>query len=90
MPTEIHNLGREAAVYTGPNSRTLSASMAANEYAMNLQKYCISAGLSPLASEWWHFNDHNGRVIATNHGITGDFFTETIYSTFFEEFGNWH
>lgn len=61
MPTEIHDLGRAAAVYTSPNSRTLSAAMAANEYALNLQKYCINAGLSPLASEWWHFNDEETR-----------------------------
>ena len=61
MPTEIHDLGRAAAVYTGPNSRTFSASFNANEYAKTLQKYCVDAGLSPLASEWWHFNDEEPR-----------------------------
>ena len=35
----------------------LSASMAASEPARGLQRYCTGAGLTPLASEWWHFND---------------------------------
>ena len=28
-----------------------------NAPALKLRQYCTDAGLSPLASEWWHFND---------------------------------
>lgn len=66
MPTQIHELSRDSIVFTSPvtimsntawrNAR-LSPSMEANEYAQSLQKYCTDAGLTPLASEWWHFND---------------------------------
>ena len=31
--------------------------MDANEPAKALQRYCTSAKLTPLASEWWSFND---------------------------------
>jgi len=61
MPTEIHDLGMAAATYTSPNSGIYTASMNDSEHAKDLQRYCVNAGLSPLASEWWHFNDENTR-----------------------------
>lgn len=66
MPTPIHELSMAACTYTGPvsifsttawQSGTMTAAMAANDPAKALQRYCTSAGMTPLASEWWHFND---------------------------------
>jgi D-alanyl-D-alanine dipeptidase len=64
MQTSIHELSRASAVFTatvGSHSETLwkKATPAANVTSGGflLQRYCASAGLIPLASEWWHFND---------------------------------
>lgn len=66
MPTPIHELSMAAATYTKPvaifsntawRSAPLAPAMAANQPALALQRYCTSAKLTPLASEWWHFND---------------------------------
>jgi len=66
MPTPIHELSMAAATYTKPvaifsdtawRKATLAPAMAANQPALALQRYCTSAKLTPLASEWWHFND---------------------------------
>ena len=68
MPTDIHDLGSDAAVYTGPYSRTYTAAMNESENAKALQKYCTDAGLSTLASEWWHFNDEYTRSSMPRRG----------------------
>ena len=47
-PTENDKGLRERA---GPAADTM------NEAALLLRTYCTDAGLTPLASEWWHFND---------------------------------
>ena len=64
MPSAMHELSSAAACFTGPvssNSDTAwkKASSAASmtEGALQLQEYCTNAGMTPLASEWWHFND---------------------------------
>lgn len=66
MPTPIHELSMAAATYTKPvaifsttawKSAPMTEAMSANEPACALQRYCTSAKLTPLASEWWHFND---------------------------------
>ena len=90
MPTPIHELSRAAATYTAPvaiNSTTawknaeLSTAMAANESALGLQRYCTDAELTPLASEWWHFNDLSTRSqVLENQGI-GDFVVSSVRST---------
>ncbi len=64
MPTPIHELSMASATFTKPvpsrdatawQGKELAPSM--NEVAIRLQNYCTSAGFTPLASEWWHFND---------------------------------
>ena len=64
MPTPIHELSSRAVSLAEPvNSRSATAWKAVaaaptmNEPALKLRQYCTDAGLSPLASEWWHFND---------------------------------
>lgn len=82
MPTPIHELSPAAATFTtpvGPNSATswksakLTDSMAASESALGLQGYCTGAGLSPLASEWWHFNDLASRANVLDNLGSGGF-----------------
>jgi len=87
MPTQMHELSPLAATFTRPVSsvspyawRTAAFASTMTEGAILLQNYLTGAGFTPLASEWWHANDLEGREIAINAGITGDFFTETIYS----------
>ena len=55
MPCEIHELSVKATLANAKD----------NIYAQKLQKYCNDAGLSPISSEWWHFNDE-----AAHSGIT--------------------
>lgn len=81
MPSPIHELSRAAATFTKPvaiNSTTAwkSAELAPtmNAPALGLQRYCTGAQLTPLASEWWHFNDLDTREkVLDNQGI-GDFY----------------
>lgn len=64
MPTPMHELSLAAASLSKP---VLSTSLTAwqevapaasmNEAALTLRDYCVAAGMTPLASEWWHFND---------------------------------
>ncbi|RDU39004.1 hypothetical protein DRW41_04880 [Neobacillus piezotolerans] len=88
MPTPIHELSGASATFTAPvpsrsetawKNATYADSM--NEAAGKLQTYCTTAGLSPLASEWWHFNDLEAmNEIADNPG-EGKFVLNEIYST---------
>lgn len=41
------------------------------EGAKLLRTYCTNAGLSPLASEWWHFNDLDVRSATKSTGTGG-------------------
>lgn len=66
MPSKMHELSNQAVTFETPVSSksatawknvSLSCKMQKSNGALKLQKYCTNAGLSPLASEWWHFND---------------------------------
>ena len=80
MPTSMHELSRLAVTFASPvNSHSATAwhnaqlSDTMNEPALALQRYCTEAGLTPLASEWWHFNDLETREkVLENQGV-GDF-----------------
>ncbi len=88
MPTPIHELSTNAVTYTYPISSEsetawqtskLSPGMLGKPAAQNLQKYCTDAGLTPLASEWWHFNDLGTlRRLSDKYG--GDFVLTECYS----------
>ena len=70
-PTENDKGLRERA---GPAADTM------NEAALLLRTYCTDAGLTPLASEWWHFNDLSTRSqVLDNQGI-GDFLISSVRS----------
>ena len=80
MPTAIHELSMAAATYTRPVAifsttawryAEMTPAMAANEPAKALQRYCTQAKLTPLASEWWHFNDLDARSATKSTGTGG-------------------
>lgn len=78
MPTRVHDLHPRAAAFTGPRSYTLTETM--TDGAILLQRHFTRYGFSPLASEWWHFNDTQGVELARYLNITGNFYTESIMS----------
>ena len=82
MPTAIHELSMAAATFTQPVGQhsdtawrraTLSPTMAANKPALALQRYCTEAKLTPLASEWWHFNDLQAFNEVGSYSSKGDY-----------------
>jgi D-alanyl-D-alanine dipeptidase len=87
MQTEIHELSVAAAVFDSSvhaRSTTSWIGAAISDKAtigtILLQKYCTDAGLIPLASEWWHFNDLVNTAVAIDMDITGEFFIRRTYS----------
>ena len=87
MPTPIHELSPQAATFTRPVSsssacawRNAVLARGMTEGAVLLQHYLTDTGFTPLASEWWHFNDLDGARAANEIGITGGFFTDSLYS----------
>ena len=67
MPTPMHELSMASASTTGPGEDTLADTM--NAPAIALRGYFGKAGMTPLESEWWHFNDYAARTAAS--GVTG-------------------
>ena len=87
MPTTIHELSMDSATFTGPvksSSPTawLQATLAdtMNEAAILLQRYCTDAGLTPLASEWWHFNDLDARFATEDNSSKGEYLLDATMS----------
>ncbi len=86
MPTPMHELSYLSGAFTGPTATyTPSAWKTALEQgkvqhavywtagAQTLQDIFVAAGMEPLASEWWHFNDIEARSTAKKAGATGRF-----------------
>lgn len=76
MPTQMHELSPRAATFTRgvkSNSKTAWKSAARaktmTDDALKLQTYCTNAGLTPLASEWWHFNDWDAQAASNGNGL---------------------
>lgn len=84
MPTTIHELSMAAVSMVTPIAssdpelwKTTPVSSTMNENALLLRQYCTNHGFTPIASEWWHFNDweHGGSGMGTGH-----FTPDTLYS----------
>lgn len=80
MPTAMHELSVAAAAFQYPVDSTsqtawknAGAAPAMNRPAMLLQRYLTDAGLTPLASEWWHFNDLKAYAAIRNSAGRGGF-----------------
>jgi len=88
MPSPIHELSREAVAFANPvtidintnlGGLSLSPGMRDNQAAQDLQRYCTTAGLTPLASEWWHFDDLRSRSGVPGNSV-GDYILSEVYS----------
>lgn len=87
MPTDIHELSdASAALAYAVTSKSATAwkdvplASSMNDVAIRLQNYCVGAGFTPLASEWWHFNDLDARYSTTGSLSTGDYFLQANLS----------
>ena len=87
MQTPMHELSIAAVVFRTPaHARSLTAwrdaefAETATPGTILLHRYLTDAGLIPLASEWWHFNDLVHTDFAVEVNITGEFVTERSYS----------
>ena len=86
MHTPMHELSIASVVFSSaPNSRSPTAWLEA-EFADNvtagtrlLHKYMTEAGLTPLASEWWHFNDLEFTDYDDTENV-GKYFVNKTYS----------
>ncbi len=87
MPTPMHELSMLSVRFTTPVSSksptawlkaSLTLGMKNNIHAQDLQNYCTNAGLTPLASEWWHFNDLDSLSLENGNGR---FYITNVYST---------
>lgn len=78
MPTAMHELSTRAAALVKPVSslsetgwRSVDAAGSMTEGALALRTYMTDAGMTPLASEWWHFNDLAARRATGGAGRGG-------------------
>lgn len=81
MPTQMHELSNKAISLkyaVDSNSKTawkdVPLANAMTNGAIRLRDYCVQAGLSPLCSEWWHFNDLDAREDIGNNYSTGRYY----------------
>ena len=87
MPTPIHELSAAAVSLAKPVSsshptawQSIPPAKSMTEDALKLKEFCTGAGLSPLASEWWHFNDLEAQTIIGDHFTTEAFRLDTCLS----------
>lgn len=87
MPTPIHELSAAAVSLLKPvNSyhptawKDIGPAKSMTEDALKLKEFCTGAGLSPLASEWWHFNDLDTKTLIGERFTTDPFYLDTCLS----------
>ncbi len=81
MPTPMHELSDLSCTFVSPVDssstelwKTAKLSSSMNDSAKLLQYYCTNSGLTPLSSEWWHFNDLSAKQSVGNKLSDGKFF----------------
>jgi len=87
MPTDMHELSPLAISLAEPVSskdkdawRDIPDAATMTPGAILLRDYFDKAGFTPIASEWWHFNDLDGVEAAKELDIAGVFFIDEILS----------
>lgn len=86
MPSPIHELSVQAVSFAKPFDsgtsqwKNVAPSENMNEEALRLQKYCTDAGLTPLASEWWHFDDPDAKSQIADNKSNGNYYLKDCYS----------
>ncbi|MBO4769915.1 MAG: D-alanyl-D-alanine carboxypeptidase family protein [Clostridia bacterium] len=88
MPSPMHELSVMSITYaypfssikaTGWKSVPLADTMTVD--ALVFRDICIGAGFTPLASEWWHFNDLDARSATSSKAADGNFYPYVCLST---------
>lgn len=81
MPSTIHELSAKAVTFkygVNPDSRTAWRKVPLvdniTEGAIKLQNYNVEAGLTPISSEWWHFNDLDAKEIIIKSKTKGNYY----------------
>ena len=87
MPTPIHELSSLAVSLKTPvNSssktdwQTVGFADSMTEDSIRLFTYCTDAGMTPLASEWWHFNDLDAKELIGNTYMSKAFYLGKPFS----------
>lgn len=88
MHTPIHELSIDSAIFDRPIAardrygwRELDVNPEMTEASLRMQEYLVVAGFTPLASEWWHFNDVDALEDLDEDAGTGEFrITELLNS----------
>lgn len=87
MPTAMHELSNAAVSMSQPVAskdkeawKSVEPAESMNKEALLLRQYCTDAGLTPLASEWWHFNDLDCAADIDGKNPAGQFYIEACYS----------
>ena len=72
MPTAMHELSKRAVKYTNSGTKNAKSGYASSmtSAAKTMNSIFIDAGMTTLASEWWHFQDQSG--YETNKGNVGN------------------
>lgn len=83
--SSIHELSMASATFTGPvNALSKTAWQnvvlidTMNDSSITLQRYCTIAGLTPVGSEWWHFNDIDAMNEIVSNSSDGDYLLSDI------------
>lgn len=92
MYTPMHELSQRSAVFTEPVYTKDPVAWhdsvvrdVVNDEALRLKQYCTDAGMTPLASEWWHFNDLEAMNETLDNESDGHYFTTDMFSRLPEE-----
>lgn len=86
MQTPIHELSPASASMAvpidprSPDWRTVAPAAGMNPSATLLQQYMTDAGMTPLPSEWWHFNDYTAFTPEIQSQARGNFHTSACRS----------
>lgn len=87
MPTEMHELSMAAISMTTAVSsssdtawRKVKVADTMTESSLLLRQICTDAGMSPLASEWWHFNDLETAKLVAGSTNSGNFYLSSVRS----------
>lgn len=81
MPSPMHELSAQAVTFkygVSPDSKTAWKNVPLvdniTEGAVKLQNYCVESGLTPISSEWWHFNDLDSKDMIKGSSSKGDYY----------------
>ncbi len=83
MPSRVHDLSTRSVILSKTADRmerdswrNIAPAQGATDGALRLQQYCANAGMTPLASEWWHFVDLDAYRLTRNTSGHGRYYLE--------------